>query len=338
MEKHEDNQYIASVSVVIPVYQGEKTISNLVNELALYVAPSTSPAGIKYAISEVLLVHDSGPDDSAKIINDLSTNHEWVRPVWLSRNFGQHAATLAGMSASVSDWIVTLDEDGQHDPKEIATLLDTAVAENSQLVYGKFAGGALHSWWRNFFSSLAKWFYTKLLSPQDGEFFSSFRLMTGEIGRSVGAYAGSGVYLDVALTWVVDRSVACEIAPRVEYPRRTGFTFRRLLGHFLRLVLSSGTRPLRLVSLIGFSSFFVGVVYAVYAIYGKIAHGYPVEGWTTVIIFVSMGSGAILFSLGILAEYLGVVVRNAIGRPLYLIRSSPFNDALSRTRKSKPSN
>jgi len=92
------------------------------------------------------------------------------------------------------------------------------------------------------------------------------------------------------------------------------------------------------VSLIGFSSFFVGFIYAAYALYGKIAHGYSVEGWTTVIIFVSMGSGAILFSLGILAEYLGVVVRNAIGRPLYLIRSSPFNDALSRTRKSKQTN
>ena len=338
MDKYSDDQYIATVSVVVPVYQGEKTISTLVSELVHYVDVSTSPSGIKYVINEVLLVHDSGPDNSANVINDLSTKLDWVRPVWLSRNFGQHAATLAGMSASVSDWIVTLDEDGQHDPKEIAKLLDTAVAENSQLVYGKFAGGAMHSRWRNFFSALAKWFYTKLLSPQDGEFFSSFRLMTGEIGRSVGAYAGSGVYLDVALTWVVDRSVACEIQPRVEYPRQTGFTFRRLLGHFLRLVLSSGTRPLRLVSLIGFSSFFVGVIYAAYAFYGKIAYGYPVEGWTTVIIFVSTGSGAILFSLGILAEYLGVVVRNAIGRPLYLIRSSPFNDALSRTRKSKQTN
>ncbi len=338
MDKYSDDQYVATVSVVVPVYQGEKTISTLVSELAPYVDVSTSPSGIKYVINEVLLVHDSGPDNSAKVINDLSTKLDWVRPVWLSRNFGQHAATLAGMSASVSDWIVTLDEDGQHDPKEIAKLLDTAVTENSQLVYGKFAGGAMHSRWRNFFSALAKWFYTKLLSPQDGEFFSSFRLMTGEIGRSVGAYAGSGVYLDVALTWVVDRSVTCEIQPRVEYPRQTGFTFRRLLGHFLRLVLSSGTRPLRLVSLIGFSSFFVGVAYAAYALYGKIAYGYPVEGWTTVIIFVSTGSGAILFSLGILAEYLGVVVRNAIGRPLYLIRSSPFNDALSRTRKSKQTN
>lgn len=338
MEKHSDNQYIATVSVVVPVYQGEKTISTLVSELAPYVDVSTSPMGIRFVISEVLLVHDSGPDNSAKVINDLSAKHDWVRPVWLSRNFGQHAATLAGMSASVSDWIVTLDEDGQHDPKEITKLLDTAVAENSQLVYGKFAGGAMHSRWRNFLSTLAKWFYTKLLSPQDGEFFSSYRLMTGEIGRSVGAYAGSGVYLDVALTWVVDRSVACEIQPRVEYPRQTGFTFHRLLSHFLRLVLSSGTRPLRLVSLIGFSSFFVGVIYAAYALYGKMANGYPVEGWTTVIIFVSTGSGAILFSLGILAEYLGVVVRNAIGRPLYLIRSSPFNDALSRTRNSKQTN
>lgn len=338
MEKNSDNQYIATVSVVVPVYQGEKTILTLVNELAEFTETSTSATGIRYVISEVLLVHDSGPDNSAKVIHDLSTKYDWVRPVWLSRNFGQHAATLAGMSASVSDWIVTLDEDGQHDPKEIANLLDTAVEENSQLVYGKFAGGALHSRWRNFFSALAKWLYTKLLSPQDGEFFSSYRLMTGEIGRSVGAYAGSGVYLDVALTWVVDRSVACEIAPRVEYPRQTGFTFRRLLGHFLRLVLSSGTRPLRLVSLIGFSSFFIGFFYAAFALYGKVAHGYPVEGWTTVIIFVSMGSGAILFSLGILAEYLGVVVRNAIGRPLYLIRSSPFNDVLSRTRKSKQSN
>ncbi len=119
MEKHSDNQYIATVSVVVPVYQGEKTISTLVSELAPYVDVSTSPSGIKFVISEVLLVHDSGPDNSAKVINDLSAKHDWVRPVWLSRNFGQHAATLAGMSASVSDWIVTLDEDGQHDPKEI---------------------------------------------------------------------------------------------------------------------------------------------------------------------------------------------------------------------------
>jgi undecaprenyl-phosphate 4-deoxy-4-formamido-L-arabinose transferase len=332
-----DDPFLATISVVVPVYRGESTIARVVGELERFTKPSTTNNGVGYVVSEVLLVNDSGPDNSANVINALAEKYEWVRPVWLSRNFGQHAATLAGMSSSTSDWIVTIDEDGQHDPGQIAVLLDKAVEENSSLVYAKFAGGAPHSRWRNFFSTTAKWFYAKFLSPQDGEFFSSFRLMSGEIGRSVGAYAGSGVYLDVALTWVVEKSVVCEIRPRAEYPRQTGFTFKRLLSHFLRLVLSSGTRPLRLVSIIGSFSFLFGVLYAAYVLYGRVVDGDLVAGWTTVVIIVSTTSGVILLSLGILAEYLGVVVRNAIGRPLYLIRSNPNNDALTRARNSKKS-
>ena len=334
-ENQNAGENLATISVVVPVYRGESTIARVVGELEKFTAPSTTANGVRYVVAEVLLVNDAGPDGSAKVINQLAETHDWVRPVWLSRNFGQHAATLAGMSSSTGDWIVTIDEDGQHDPAQIAKLLDTAVETNTQLVYAKFEGGAPHSKWRNFFSAAAKWFYSKFLSPQDGDFFSSFRLVSGEIGRSVGAYAGSGVYLDVALTWVVDKSVTCEIPQRTEYPRRTGFTFKRLLSHFLRLVLSSGTRPLRLVSLIGFSSFVFGVAYAIYVLYGRFVDGETVAGWTTVVIIVSTTSGAILLSLGILAEYLGVVVRNAIGRPLYLIRSNPNSDALTRARNSK---
>ena len=338
MEIKSGEPYLATISVVVPVFKGESTIAKVVTELEKFTRPATTQSGIGYQITEVLLVNDSGPDNSARVIEQLATEYEWVRPVWLSRNFGQHAATLAGMSSSTTDWIVTIDEDGQHDPSQIAGLLDRAVDENAQLVYAKFVGGAPHSRWRNIFSSAAKWFYTKFLSPEDGEFFSSFRLMSGEIGRSVGAYAGSGVYLDVALTWVVSKSAVCEISPRAEYPRQTGFTFKRLLGHFLRLVLSSGTRPLRLVSMIGFTSFIFGVLYAIYVLYGRVVNGELVAGWTTVVIIVSTTSGVILLSLGILAEYLGVVVRNAIGRPLYLIRSNPNSDALVRARNSKKSN
>lgn len=335
VEIQNSDPYSATISVVVPVYRGESTIAQVVNEIEKLTRPSKTAGGINYVVSEVLLVNDAGPDESAKVINQLAEKFDWVRPVWLSRNFGQHAATLAGMSSSSADWIVTIDEDGQHDPRQIANLLDTAIQENSQLVYAKFSEGAPHSKWRNGFSSMAKLFYMKFLSPQDGEYFSSFRLMSGEIGRSVGAYAGSGVYLDVALTWVVEKSVTCEISSRAEYPRQTGFTFKRLLSHFLRLVLSSGTRPLRLVSLIGFTSFIFGVAYAVYVLYGRVVDGEQVAGWTTVVIIVSTTSGVILLSLGILAEYLGVVVRNAIGRPLYLIRSNPNNDVLTRARNSK---
>lgn len=118
MSNQNRDQYIATISVVVPVYQGEVTIGQVVDELAHYIQPSISETGLKYVVSEVLLVNDCGPDNSMSVINQLAEKYEWVRPIWLSRNFGQHAATLAGMSSSTSDWIVTLDEDGQHDPKK----------------------------------------------------------------------------------------------------------------------------------------------------------------------------------------------------------------------------
>ena len=82
----------------------------------------------------MLLVHDCGPDDSARVMRELAP-HPFVRPVWLSRNFGQHAATLAGMASSGGDWIVTMDEDGQHDPAYIGAMLDVALAEQASVVY-----------------------------------------------------------------------------------------------------------------------------------------------------------------------------------------------------------
>ncbi|MFM8853412.1 MAG: glycosyltransferase, partial [Acidimicrobiaceae bacterium] len=95
-----DDPFLATISVVVPVYRGESTIARVVSELERFTKPSTTKNGVGYVISEVLLVNDSGPDNSATVINDLAGKYEWVRPVWLSRNFGQHAATLAGMSSS----------------------------------------------------------------------------------------------------------------------------------------------------------------------------------------------------------------------------------------------
>ena len=85
------------------------------------------PDGHLLTVTEVLLVHDNGPDDSAGVIRELAEQYDHVRAVWLSRNFGQHAATLAGMASSGGDWIVTMDEDGQHDPAAIGPMLDVAM-------------------------------------------------------------------------------------------------------------------------------------------------------------------------------------------------------------------
>ena len=107
------------VSVVIPVYSGVDTLPQLLVELAALTSSQVTPKGRKFAITEVLLVWDRGPGRSDEIIRQLKVQYPFVKPIWLSRNFGQHAATLAGMTSASGDWIVTMDEDGQQDPAYI---------------------------------------------------------------------------------------------------------------------------------------------------------------------------------------------------------------------------
>ena len=318
------------VSIVIPVYQGEHTLKGLVQEIALLTVPTPTPAGHEFLVTEVLLVNDHGPDRSDEVIRELAAAHEFIRPVWLSRNFGQHPATMAGMASSSGDWIVTMDEDGQHDPASIGDFLDVALKEGAQLVYADPVNRPPHNVLRNGSSRLAKWVFSTFLTGKSEATFQSYRMVLGEIGRSVAAYAGSGVYLDVAMSWVAGPPAACPVRLREEGGRASGYSTRALLSHFVHLVLSSGTRALRMVSALGALFAVVGIGYALYLLAVRITSSTTPQGWTSTMVVVLVSTGAILFSLGVIAEYLGVAVNMAMGKPLYLIVGDPKDGPLGR--------
>ncbi|MGI8590661.1 MAG: glycosyltransferase [Nakamurella sp.] len=313
-----------SISVVIPVYQGERTLPALMSEIASLHQPFASPAGHSVQVTEVLLVHDNGPDGSAAVMRTLALRYEFVRVVWLSRNFGQHPATLAGMASSGGDWIVTMDEDGQHDPQMIGSMLDVAMGESADVVYGRATNTPPHGFLRNLASPSAKRLLRLSTHEINAESFHSYRLVLGEIGRSVAAYAGAGVYLDVALAWVGRKVATCPMEMSVGGGRPSGYSIRSLTSHFWRMVLSSGTRALRLVSLLGVAFAAGGCLLALYFLSAKLFwHLDAPAGWPSLITVLLLCSGAILFSLGVIAEYLGVAVNMAMGKPLYLIVSDP---------------
>jgi glycosyltransferase involved in cell wall biosynthesis len=318
-----------TVSVVVPVYQGEQTLEHLVKELSAFGTDAVTPDGHPFEISEVLLVFDHGPDASAAVIRRLADEQDLVRPIWLSRNFGQHAATLAGMASSGGDWIVTMDEDGQHDPADVPRMLDVAMARQTPLVYASPTNPPPHGWFRNAASRVAKWLFVRVLSNGDLASFESYRLVLGELGRSVAAYAGSGVYLDVAIGWVVDHPARCPVELRQE-GRSSGYSFRRLLSHFWRLVLSSGTRTLRLVSAAGVAFALLGFVLAAYFLVMRLTTERVVAGWTSAMVATLVGTGMVLFALGIIAEYVGVAVSMAMGKPPYLIATDLARGPLGR--------
>lgn len=318
------------VSVVVPVYQGEHTLATVVEELSASVSERVSPQGRPYRVTEVVLVHDCGPDESDEVIRGLARLHEWVRPVWLSRNFGQHAATLAGIAASGGEWVVTMDEDGQHDPERIGDLLDTAMRERADVVYARPTNEPPHGPLRNLASRSAKWLVQRLAKGAPAADFSSYRLVLGEVARSVAAYAGPGIYLDVAISWVARRVATCPMEMRAEGDRPSGYDVRRLVSHFWRLVLSSGTRPLRWVSALGAAAVLLAPVVAIALVVGRALGSWDAPGWTSTMILLMVATGVILFSLGVIAEYVGMAVNMAMGKPLYLPVRDPRQGPLGR--------
>jgi glycosyltransferase involved in cell wall biosynthesis len=308
-----------SVSIVIPVYQGERTLGTLIEEVTSLTDVSLTPAGRRFRVIEVVLVHDGAKDRSADVIAALAERLPFVRLVWLSRNFGQHAASLAGMASTVGEWVATIDEDGQQDPRDVARMLDCALGHGAALVYANPQNPPPHGFLRNAASALAKWIFVRVLGNQNLGRFNSFRLVRGEIARGVAAYCGPNVFLDVALSWVVDTSVHCPVLLRAERGRQSGYTLRRLLTHFWQLLLTSGTRPLRLVAVAGVGSIGLGIAVSTFVLWQRLEHRIPVQGWTSMIVVLCFIGGGILLSLGIIAEYLGVAVSMAMGKPSYLI-------------------
>ena len=316
------------LSIVLPIYKAEKTLVALLEELVPYTHEQCTSQGRRFVVAEILLVHDCGPDRSDLVIEQLVQQYPFVKSIWLSRNFGQHAATMAGMASSTGDWVITMDEDGQQDPSYFSQLIDTAVNSSYQVVYAQPINIPPHGWLRNILSATAKGVANWLLRNSQAVKFNSYRLVDGEIARTLAAYCSNGVYLDVGLFWIAGRIGSCPVKLRNEMDRPSGYSYLRLLGHFWGLVLSTGTQPLRLITLVGFISMLMAILVTLYALYGKFFLGNTVPGWTSLLIVVSFFSGTTLTAIGVIAEYLAMTMGIVMGKPLYVIASKPTRSGL----------
>lgn len=319
-----------TISVVVPVYRGEATLEPLVDEV---VTTSSASTELPWRITEVVLVHDAGPDRSDLAMQRLAKRYPTVKNVWLSRNFGQHAATIAGIESTTGSWVVTLDEDGQFNPADIGRLVSAAAESGAHVVYARPVNDAPHGFLRNLASRLAKRMTRMFVGSSGFPEFYSFRLINGSLARSMAARVGPGVYLDIALSWATDRYASAEATFRGE-TRRSAYTPRRLVAHFLRLMVSSGTGVLRGVGLLGVVTGLIGIVVALVVLAQKLTQGIDAPGWTSLMIVVLVTSGAILGAIGVVAEYLGVVVGTTMGRPLYLAIDKPTEPGPPHTRSA----
>ena len=164
-----------------------------------------------------------------------------------------------------------------------------------------------------------------LFAFPDSTRFESYRLIRGDIGRRLAEVASNGAYLDVALSWVVGTVAQVPVTLRSEGRTESGYNYRRLFSLFWKMVLCSGTRGLRLVSFLGVTLAVAGVALAGVVVYQALTNQeWAPEGWTSLMVVTLLCSGAVLFSLGLIAEYLGVALHIMVGKPLYLTVHSPL--------------
>lgn len=297
------------ISVVVPVYGGEGTIAELVERCARAFAEEEWTW-------EVLLVCDRPPDGSWGVARGLAERFDEVTAIHLRRNFGQHPATLLGIRRARGATIVTMDEDLQHAPEDVPTLVARSRADNA-IAYG-VTQTPRHAWWRNLTSRTAKWVVANYLGFNADE-VSAFRAFPAELRDAFDHYRGERVAVDVLLSWAGATvvSVECAHAPRAD--GRSGYTFRKLVAYLLDLMLGYSTAPLRLASWIGIVSVFVAIAIAAYVFGVWLVYGAVVPGFAFLALSIAAFAGVQLLSLGLIGEYLGRLYFNALGKPQYVV-------------------
>jgi undecaprenyl-phosphate 4-deoxy-4-formamido-L-arabinose transferase len=300
------------ISVVVPVYNSEQTLGALVDRLLAVLTPLTPQL-------EIVLVNDGSRDGSWQTIEKLAAKVPQVRGIDLMRNFGQHNALLAGIRAAVGTLIITLDDDLQNPPEEIPKLL-ARLDDGVDVVYG-CPEKPQHGLWRNLASALTKLVLQEGMGAEIARKVSSFRLFRSLLRAAFVDYRSPFLSIDVLLSWATGRFAAVDVRHESRAAGTSQYSLGKLVLHALNMMTGFTSWPLRLASIGGFGLTLVGVGLLAYVLIRYLIQGGSVPGFPFLAATISFFSGAQLFALGLIGEYLSRVHFRLMERPTYAVRS-----------------
>lgn len=300
-----------SLSIVVPVFNSENSLEPLIQEIR------DALTGI---VLEVILVNDGSSDRSWEVICSLARSHDWVRGINLMRNYGQHNALLCGIRTARHEIVVTMDDDLQNPPYEVPKLL-AKLEEGYDVVYGtprKESHGPL----RNLASRITKLALQGAMGAETARNVSAFRAFRANLQAAFDRYSGPYVSIDVLLTWSTQRFAAVMVESR---PRTIGvsqYTVRKLFTHAMNMMTGFSVLPLQAASLLGFVLTVFGGGLLMLVVLRYFIQGVSVPGFTFLASTIAIFSGAQLFALGIIGEYLARVHTRTMDKPSYTVRSA----------------
>jgi len=305
-----------SISVIIPAYRSSASLPPLIAELERVLPTLTGGA-----LFEVIIVNDGSPDGGKTwtVIRELAARYVWVHGINMMRNYGQHNALLCGIRHAHYELIVTIDDDLQHPPVEIAKLLAHLREADLDVVYGA-PEHEQHGFLRDLASQATKLVLQSSMGVDIARKVSAFRVFRTDLREAFVNYSSPYVSIDVLLTWGTTRFGAVTTRHDQRTIGVSGYTLTKLIRHAINMITGFSTLPLQVASIIGITLAFFGMLVFLYVLGRYLLEGQVVQGFPFLASIIAIFSGAQLFALGVIGEYLARIHFRTMDRPVYTVR------------------
>ncbi|MCC5788451.1 MAG: glycosyltransferase family 2 protein [Opitutales bacterium] len=305
-----------TVSVVVPVYRSETTIGELIRRLF----PVLNENFVDF---ELILVDDGSMDGGWNVIQEQAAQHSWVRGLRLMRNFGQHNALLCGIREARHAVIVTMDDDLQYPPEKIPEMVEKMM-DGFDVVYGS-ASERRHGFMRILMTRFTKFILkTVMRLPRTYE-VSPLRAFSAELRGAFANHQGSFVSIDVLLSWATSRFTCIRVNRNWRHDGQSRYTVAKLFTYTVNVITGFTVLPLRFASLVGFFFTLFGLGVLTYVLGRFLLEGVGVPGFAFLASIIAIFSGAQLFALGIIGEYLARIHFHSMGKPTYVVAEDTSN-------------
>ena len=301
-------------SVVVPVYNSEHTLQELYTRLEKVFREV-----IKEEF-ELILVDDGSKDRSFEVMQELRAKDNRVRIIQMARNFGQHPALLCGFAHVKGDFVVTMDDDLQHQPEELPKMINVMRERDDVDAIIASYEGRQHGFIRKLGTKFSVWATSKMLGKDPDLQITSYRLIRRFL---VDAMVKTNTYLPQIgnlLVLTSNRIINVPVQHAARVYGKSGYSFKRLVKDLIYDITAHIAFPLLMVRNIGIASFLVSMVMAVYFLVRYFAFGVSVEGWTSLMMVMLAFFGLILLSIGIMGIYLMNILNEAKKMPHYVVR------------------
>ena len=315
------------ISFVIPCYRSANTVGAVVAEIRQTMASMSE----QYS-HEIILINDCSPDNTYEVICDLAENGNDIVGVNMAKNFGQHAALMAGYHYATGDIVVSLDDDGQTPADEVGKLL-AKIEEGYDVVYAKY-NQKHHSTFRNLGSKANSLMTEIMLGKPKDLFISSYFAASRYIIEEVKRYKGAFPYVIGLVLRSTKRVCNVVVEHRDRSSGESGYTLSKLLALWINGFTSFSVKPLHIASYVGLLSAIIGALYLVYVVVLHFISNAVHAGWSTLIGIVLILGGLTLLMLGLIGEYVGRIYMCINSSPQYVVREEVRSVALEKIHES----